>query len=608
MVTPDQLAKAIAYQETTQGRIGWALITLGYVSRIDFFRVLSDHFGLPFRSDIEDVPKEVDYSLLSLVNHGEVIESQTIPYQLKEGHLVVLTAFPNSEGVLAFLKTRFGVHEVVQIVITDLDLTKITELLYRDILLEDSVYGLFFRKPQESAYSVFIGTQVVFFGLLSLGLLCWIYFSAISFILTLNIIIQLFYTMIFAFKLLVSVVGISREKHEVVSDAEVAALDEASLPVYSVLVPVYKEPEVIGILMDSLKKIDYPQNKLDIILLLESDDQETLAAARANKPPANWRFLVVPDSLPRTKPKACNYGLSFTRGKYLVIYDAEDMPEPNQLKKTVILFRKGGPQYICYQGALNYFNQRENLLTRLFTLEYSHWFDYLLPGMDRLRLVIPLGGTSNHFDTEKLKHLGGWDPFNTTEDADLGIRSYAEGYRVGVLNSTTYEESNAKVGSFIKQRSRWIKGYMQTWVVYSRHPIQLIKAMGLKGWLSLNLFIGGTPFAALINPITWAGFLIWVVTDTILFEAIFPPAVLYLSLFNLLFGNFLGIYLNMFAVFKRKEYTLLPYAILTPFYSILHSIAAYKALYQLFSQPFYWEKTQHGVTKLKINAETAENV
>jgi hypothetical protein len=374
-----------------------------------------------------------------------------------------------------------------------------------------------------------------------------------------------------------------------------------------VLVPVYKEPEVIHILIDSLKKIDYPQNKLDIILLLEDDDTETLAAARENKPPGNWRFLVVPDSLPRTKPKACNYGLSFVRGKYLVIFDAEDMPEPNQLKKAVVLFRKGPPNYVCYQGALNYFNKNENLLTRLFTLEYSQWFDYLLPGMDRLKLIIPLGGTSNHFDTEKLKGLGGWDPFNTTEDADLGMRAYAQGYRVGVLNATTYEESNAKVGSFIKQRSRWIKGYMQTWVVYSRHPIQLIKAMGLKGWLSFNLFIGGTFFASLVNPITWLVFFIWLFSGTKLFEAVFPPAVLYLSLFNLLFGNCLGIYLGMFAVFKRKNYDLLPFALLTPFYAILHAIAAYKALFQLFSKPFYWEKTQHGITKQKIKLQVAEN-
>jgi len=606
MITEGQLASAMACQKMTEGRLGWALITLGYINRIQFFQVLSAHYRLEFITDLTDIPKEIDYSLLSLIDHGEVIECQTVPYQLENNRLVVLTAFPNSEGTETFLKSRFQVQEIRQIVITDLDLTKLTETLYRDILLEDSVYGLFFKRPEVSAYSVFKGRQIYCFGLLTFGLLCSVYFGALAFIVALNLCVQIFYTMIFAFKLMVTVAGIKGENEEVVTDAEVAALNEADLPVYSILVPVYKEPEVIHLLMDTLKKIDYPQSKLDIILLLEEDDTATLEAARQNKPPGNWRFMVVPDSLPRTKPKACNYGLSFARGKYLVIYDAEDMPEPNQLKKAVVLFRKGPANYVCYQGALNYFNKNENLLTRLFTLEYSLWFDYLLPGMDRLKLIIPLGGTSNHFDTEKLKYLGGWDPFNTTEDADLGMRAYAQGYRVGVLNATTYEESNAKVGSFIKQRSRWIKGYMQTWIVYSRYPIQLIQAMGFKGWLSFNLFIGGTSYAALVNPITWVVFLAWLLTKTTLFEVAFPPITLYLSLFNLLFGNFLGIYLNMFAVFKRKDYSLLPFALLTPFYAILHSIAAYKALFQLFTQPFYWEKTQHGITKQKIKLQVAE--
>jgi len=362
-------------------------------------------------------------------------------------------------------------------------------------------------------------------------------------------------------------------------------------------VPAYKEPEVIGILMDALKKMNYPQNKLDIILLLEEDDRETFEAAKNNKPPGNWRFLIVPSSQPKTKPKACNYGLFFSRGKYLVIYDAEDIPEPDQLKKAVVAFKKGGKDYICYQGSLNYFNKDENTLTKLFTLEYSYWYDYLLHGLDRLKLVIPLGGTSNHFDAEKLKELGGWDPFNTTEDADLGVRAYAKGYRIGVVNTTTFEEANSRLGNFIRQRSRWIKGYMQTWLVYSRHPIKLIRVIGFKGWVSFNFFIGGTPFASLVNPITWSVFFVWLLTKTKLVEPIFPPEVLYLSLFNLLFGNFLGIYLNMVAVFKRKYYTLIPFAFLNPFYWFLQSIASYKSLWQLFNKPFYWEKTQHGITK-----------
>ncbi|TAN63489.1 glycosyltransferase, partial [bacterium] len=344
-------------------------------------------------------------------------------------------------------------------------------------------------------------------------------------------------------------------------------------------------------------------NKLDIILLLEEDDNATLESARKHKPPGNWRFLVIPPSMPKTKPKACNYGLFFSRGKYLVIYDAEDIPEADQLKKAVAAFKKGGNNYICFQAALNYFNRNENFLTRMFTLEYSYWFDYILPGLDRLKLPIPLGGTSNHFDVAKLRHLNGWDPFNTTEDADLGIRAYAEGWKVGVVNTTTFEEANARLGNWLRQRSRWIKGYMQTWLVYSRHPVQLYRSVGLKSWLAFNLFIGGSALTFLVNPITWSIFVVWLFTSTKIMDTFFPPILLYMSLFNLLFGNFLGIYLNMVSVFKRKYHGLLPYAYLNPVYWMLHSVASYKALWQLFTNPFYWEKTQHGITTHKASSK-----
>lgn len=148
---------------------------------------------------------------------------------------------------------------------------------------------------------------------------------------------------------------------------------------------------------------------------------------------------------------------------------------------------------VCVQAALNYFNWNENFLTRMFTLEYSYWFDYLLPGLDRLGLPIPLGGTSNHFKTEKLRELGGWDPFNVTEDADLGIRAAMRGYTVGVVNSTTYEEANNRVGNWIRQRSRWIKGYMQTTLVHSRNPWRLLRQVGPWKFLGFFLLIAGTP-------------------------------------------------------------------------------------------------------------------
>jgi cellulose synthase/poly-beta-1,6-N-acetylglucosamine synthase-like glycosyltransferase len=410
------------------------------------------------------------------------------------------------------------------------------------------------------------------------------------------LLINLFYVASILFKLLLSLVGSADRFHQI-TDEEVAALDDRTLPIYTILVPVYKEPEVIPILINSLSKLDYPHERLDVIILLEENDQATIEAARAAKPPRYVRLLIVPDSKPKTKPKACNYGLAFARGEYLTIYDAEDIPDPDQLKKAVIAFKKGDPSLVCVQAALNYFNRNENFLTRMFTLEYSYWFDYLLPGLETLKMPIPLGGTSNHFRTDRLRELQGWDPFNVTEDADLGIRASQHGYTVGVINSTTYEEANCALKNWIRQRSRWIKGYMQTWLVHNRHPLRSLRKLGLKNWLAYQFFIGGSFFTFLTSPIMWLLFFYWLLTRAHWLQNIFPSWLIYLGLFNLLVGNAIGIYLNLVAVFRRGYYDLAFYALLNPIYWQLHSIAAYMALWQLFTKPFYWEKTIHGISK-----------
>ncbi len=598
LITQEQLSEALDYQKRFGGRLGWILTTLGYVNRLDFFRTLAKNYNLPFFEDIDEVKRHIDTKLIEKFDPKELAEHEVLPAKLEE-EVLVFTSNPNSQRLEEFIKKHFPNERVKQVIITDLDLIKLLEFYFKDRFIDTAVHGLFYISPEYSASRVFSRGQVLALAIFIYGSLVWLYYDAVSYFITLMVLVQIFYVVSILFKLVISLAGAKSEMEQYISDEEVKSLDEKDLPVYTVLVPVYKEPEVIGILINSLKKMNYPQNKLDVILLLEEDDKETLQAAKAQRPPSNWRFIIVPNSLPKTKPKACNYGLFFARGKYLTIYDAEDVPEPDQLKKAVLAFKKGGDEYICFQAALNYFNRDENFLTKMFTLEYSYWFDYLLPGLYNLKLPIPLGGTSNHFDVEKLRGIGAWDPFNTTEDADLGVRAFGRGYKVGVINSTTYEEANAKVKNWIRQRSRWIKGYMQTWLVHARNSRKLYKTVGLRGFLAFHLLIGGTPFVFLINPIMWAMFLFWLLTHTRALDIFFPPFVLYISLFNLLFGNFMGVYLNMIAVFSRKYYKLLPYALLNPIYWMLHSRASYKALYELFTKPFYWQKTQHGITKYK---------
>lgn len=234
----------------------------------------------------------------------------------------------------------------------------------------------------------------------------------------------------------------------------------------------------------------------------------------------------------------------------------------------------------------------------MFTLEYSYWFDYMLPGLDTLNIPIPLGGTSNHFKLNKLVELGGWDPFNVTEDADLGVRAYAKGYKVSIVNSTTYEEANNEPFNWVRQRSRWIKGYMQSYLVHMRNPIKLYKKIGLRGFLGFNFFIGATPATFLIYPVLLSIFACYVIFDFKFIRVLFPNWVLFIAIFNLLVGNILMVYINMMAVFKRRYYELILFALANPVYWILHSISAYKGLYQLIVKPFYWEKTNHGLTKV----------
>ncbi len=376
---------------------------------------------------------------------------------------------------------------------------------------------------------------------------------------------------------------------------EARAVPDEELPVYTILVPAYREPTVLPQLLSAIQAIDYPPDRLEVLLLLEEDDQETYAAAVAASPPSYVRILRVPYSEPRTKPKACNVGLSVARGELITIFDAEDRPEPLQLRRAAVAFREVSPKIACLQAKLAYFNHDQNLLTNWFTTEYAMWFEQMLPGLVQQKAPIPLGGTSNHFKTDILRELGGWDPFNVTEDADLGIRLYRHGYRTVVLDSVTLEEANSDAINWIKQRSRWYKGYLQTWLVHTRNPIAMIREVGLGPFLRFNLFVGGTPLLALLNPVFWSLTLMWFVAELPFIQRLFPTWLYFAGLTCLVLGNFAFVYSNVVAARTAGIPQLVSRAVLSPAYWMLMSIAAFKALLQLVVAPSFWEKTTHGL-------------
>ncbi|MBI4136720.1 glycosyltransferase, partial [Candidatus Roizmanbacteria bacterium] len=396
-----------------------------------------------------------------------------------------------------------------------------------------------------------------------------------------------------------------------VSDAELKKLDEKKLPVYSILCPLYREGHIIPQFLEAINKLDWPKQKLDVLLLLEEDDAESIEAVARMNIPSYVRTVVVPDSLPKTKPKACNYGLSQAKGEYLVIYDAEDMPDPQQLKKAYIAFQKIPRDVLCLQAKLNYYNPGHNLLTRFFTAEYSLWFDVTLTGLQSINTSIPLGGTSNHFRRLDLMFLRGWDPFNVTEDADLGIRLFKKGYKTAIIDSTTYEEANSHFFNWMRQRSRWLKGYMQTYLVHTR---QLFHFSRHRTWHALifQLVIGGKIAFALINPILWIATIAYFTFNGYVgtfIESLYPTTVFYMAAFSLVFGNFLFMYYYMIGCIKREQYDLVKYVLLIPVYWLMISIACGIALYQLIFKPHYWEKTVHGLhLKKKLDVMVPEVV
>jgi glycosyltransferase XagB len=367
-----------------------------------------------------------------------------------------------------------------------------------------------------------------------------------------------------------------------------AAIPDAALPTYSILLPLHHEAGMLAQLAGAMAALDYPKDKLDLMYIVEEDDADTRAAAEAL---GLEHIIVVPNAKPQTKPKACNYALQFACGKYLVVYDAEDRPEPDQLRKAVEAFR-AAPDVACFQARLAIANGW-GWLTGLFALDYGIWFETLLPGLARLQAPIPLGGTSNHFRTASLVAAGAWDPFNVTEDADLGLRLARLGYRVSMLDSSTFEDAPRHFRTWLRQRTRWMKGYMQTLLVHTRDPAELVRGIGLRGCLMMHAFLGGAVWSALVNPLLWVLF----VAGCLASDADTGS----LRIFAWISGSALlaanGVLAVLSLTASRGRTAVLASALGYPIYWLLISIAAYRALWQLVRCPFRWEKTPHGAAE-----------
>ena len=374
-------------------------------------------------------------------------------------------------------------------------------------------------------------------------------------------------------------------------------LADHALPVYSIIIALYREAVSVPWLLHAINALDYPKEKLDLILAVEADDRDTQDAIARFGPMPHLRVVVAPAEGPRTKPKALNAALPFARGSFITVFDAEDRPDPDQLRVALDAFRHAGDDLACVQARLSIDNAKASLFSRMFAVEYAGQFDLVLPGLARFGLPLPLGGSSNHFRADALRDAGGWDAFNVTEDADLGLRLARFGYRSATIASSTPEEAPITFGVWLRQRSRWMKGFMQTWRVHMRHPRQLWREAGAGGVIAVNLVIGGQVLSALAFPIFPAALIAYLAGRIApSWTVAFPDGVLSpLNLATLVAGYAATAIIGLRALARQGEVSRGWILLLTPLYWGCLSLAAWRAVWQLWRDPYRWEKTEHGL-------------
>ena len=370
-------------------------------------------------------------------------------------------------------------------------------------------------------------------------------------------------------------------------------LRSGQLPTYTVIVPLYRETRVLDQLIGALMALDYPADKLDIKLVIEQADAPMRKALRERILPACFEVLTVPDVAPRTKPKALNYALAFARGELVTIYDAEDIPHPSQLRAAAAHFAAAAPDLACLQARLSWYNAGETWLTRMIAAEYAGHFDVLLPFMAARGWPFPLGGTSNHFRLSALRAAGGWDPHNVTEDADLGFRLARKGWRVSILPSVTWEEACTTPAAWCAQRARWIKGWLQTWLVHMRQPLRLVRQTGWPGVLVLQAMMGAGVLAALAHPLFVVMSLAWLLHPAPA-HGLAQTAWLALGAMVLASGYVAAMAVNLLGMARRGLLSFWPQLLTLPIYWLLISAAAWLALWDFIRRPHHWRKTSHG--------------
>jgi glycosyltransferase XagB len=470
---------------------------------------------------------------------------------------------------------------------------------FAPLLVRQATFGLLRRRPWASARHRLSPWQSVFSATMALLSVALIMIGDAE---ILMVMVQCLACLFFLIVVLLR--GLCTMPPPQVGRSRALALYDDELPIYTVLVPLFRETSVLAQLTASLGELDYPSEKLDIKIILEADDRAMREAVASIDLPPHFDVVIVPRGKPQTKPRALNYAMHFARGSLVTIFDGEDIPQSNQLRLAASEFARLPHRVACLQAALDLYNPAENWLTRQFAAEYAGLFHVILPALSAYHLPLPLGGTSNHFRVKALRGVGGWDPFNVTEDADLGIRLSRHGYATGTLKSATFEEAPSHLSVWAKQRRRWLKGFLQTWLVHNRNPMRLLRDLGPAGFATAQVMTIGIFASALLHP------LLLVLTLWKLQPSQLPTSAAGFLLSGLgvavLVMGYATAMLTCRQGLKHIGASGWTFTLLTiPVYWLIMSFAAWMALWDFFVAPFHWHKTSHGLSRFTQTSRPA---
>ena len=584
VLSEDALLHALELQATQSGMLGDILLSHGLVSEENLATALSRQYGTSFFSTDHPLP---DPDLIDALSVQRCIKLSCLPWARAGGVTIVAVAQPARFDVIKpELEALFGPLAMVLISESDLHATLLKIRRTRLALWAETCVAQAesCRMLQSQQFSVRLR-----WGLLVVAGL--VLLAPELALLGLTLLVMGFLLIISTLKLAAALaVQRAPATGKAADSPKITALRK---PVVSIMVPLYKEPKVVPRLINRLSRLTWPRELLDILLVVEENDHATLAALSDCDLPRWMRVIPVPDAPLKTKPRALNYAMLFARGPIIGVYDAEDAPDPDQIHRVVACFQNGPPSLACVQGVLDFYNARTNWISRCFTIEYATWFRIVLPGMQRLGLAVPLGGTTLFFRRDILEKLGGWDAHNVTEDADLGIRLARHGYYTQLLETVTLEEANCRAIPWVKQRSRWLKGYAVTWLVHMRAPRLLWRQLGSWKFFGFQVLFLGTLLQFMFAPLLWSFWLIVFGLGHPL-PGIAGSTIMQSFGFIFLFSEAVSLVIGYLALHSRQHRSLRLWLPTLHFYFPLAVLAVYKALWELVSAPFYWDKTAHG--------------